>query len=244
MIEPKGLNPFMVRSVLRLMITSNEEWVVPATADERRYFVLDVSTKYAQNSTYFRALRDEMKNGGRAALLDYLQNYNIDDFEVRDVPATAGLADQKVQGLKNVHRWWYGMLENGEIDLGGRNGFGEDSDASQWHEKPIHVDRKEFRDAYARWLQRRRFDGDELTPNQFGSAMREMVQSLDGSRPRKSQKGARPRDYVIPPLDLARNEFSVFMKQKISWPEVTFPVQSDAEDDLSHFDPDEDDLLF
>ena len=34
------------------------------------------------------------------------------------------------------------------------------------------------------------------------------------------------------------------MKQKISWPEVTFPVQSDAEDDLSHFDPDEDDLLF
>lgn len=43
LIKQKGLDGFHVTSVLRLLITSNERWVVPATGDERRYFVQDVS---------------------------------------------------------------------------------------------------------------------------------------------------------------------------------------------------------
>ena len=43
----------------RVLITSNQGWVVPATFDERRFFVLDVSPEHMQDTEYFAALRDQ-----------------------------------------------------------------------------------------------------------------------------------------------------------------------------------------
>jgi hypothetical protein len=43
MIEPKGIDPFPVRNCLHPLIASNEAWVVPASGDERRYAVAEVS---------------------------------------------------------------------------------------------------------------------------------------------------------------------------------------------------------
>ena len=42
-IEPKFVNLFQTPNRLKILMASNADWVVPATADERRYFVLDVS---------------------------------------------------------------------------------------------------------------------------------------------------------------------------------------------------------
>ena len=42
-IEPKFVNLFQTTNRLKILMASNADWVVPATADERRYFVLDVS---------------------------------------------------------------------------------------------------------------------------------------------------------------------------------------------------------
>ena len=60
-IEPKFVNLFQAPNRLKILIASNADWVVPATADERRYFVLDVadtakltgaiSTRYTRQST-------------------------------------------------------------------------------------------------------------------------------------------------------------------------------------------------
>ena len=43
MIEPKGVDSFQMPNRLKILMASNNDWVVPASADERRYFVLDVS---------------------------------------------------------------------------------------------------------------------------------------------------------------------------------------------------------
>ena len=48
MIEPKGVDPFSVRNCIHLLMSSNADWVVPAGADARRYFVLDVSDAQMQ----------------------------------------------------------------------------------------------------------------------------------------------------------------------------------------------------
>ena len=40
-IERKGIDLDQMPSVLRLFMSSNEGWVVPATADERRYAVFE-----------------------------------------------------------------------------------------------------------------------------------------------------------------------------------------------------------
>jgi hypothetical protein len=56
MIERKGVDPCPASNRLKLIMASNAEWVVPATADERRFFVLDMSSVRTGDRTYFRAL--------------------------------------------------------------------------------------------------------------------------------------------------------------------------------------------
>lgn len=47
LIEPKGLGKFTARNRLHVMMASNERWVVPAGADERRFAIFDVSPHLA-----------------------------------------------------------------------------------------------------------------------------------------------------------------------------------------------------
>ena len=41
MIERKGYEPYMVGNYARIYITSNNDWVVPATVDERRFAIFE-----------------------------------------------------------------------------------------------------------------------------------------------------------------------------------------------------------
>ena len=45
-----------------------------------------------------------MDNGGRAALLHYLLGLDLSGFDVRAVPQTAALADQKTRSRRGVDR--------------------------------------------------------------------------------------------------------------------------------------------
>jgi hypothetical protein len=65
MIEPKGVDTFPVRNCLHLIMSSNNEWVIRAGADARRYFVLTVSDAHKQDHSYFAAIARQMDLGGR-----------------------------------------------------------------------------------------------------------------------------------------------------------------------------------
>ena len=95
MIEPKGVDAYVAKNCVHLIMASNSRWVVPAGADARRYFVLDVAATRMQDGTYFGDINRQMKNGGAEALLHYLLSLDISDFDVRNVPKTDALADQK-----------------------------------------------------------------------------------------------------------------------------------------------------
>jgi hypothetical protein len=94
-IEPKGFDLYSVRNCIHLLMASNNEWVVPAGADARRFFVLDVADTQMQNTEYFAAIDRQMRNGGQEALLWDLRHRDISKFEPRKVPQTAALAQQK-----------------------------------------------------------------------------------------------------------------------------------------------------
>ena len=104
LMEPKGVDSYSVRNCIHLIMSSNSDWVVPAGADARRYFVLDVRRAHMQDHKYFAAIARQMDNGGRAALLHYLLNLDISGFDVRAVPQTAALADQKTRSRRGVDR--------------------------------------------------------------------------------------------------------------------------------------------
>ena len=67
MIETKFQNAVMAKNCVHLMIASNDEWVVPAGFDERRFFVLDVAAHHQKDSNYFAAIDEQMEQGGAAA---------------------------------------------------------------------------------------------------------------------------------------------------------------------------------
>jgi hypothetical protein len=104
LIEPKGVDTFAVRNSLHIILSSNNEWVIPAGADARRFFVLDVASTHMRDYPYFAAISDEMDNGGREALLDHLLKRDLTKFNVRLVPQTPALANQKAYSRRGIDR--------------------------------------------------------------------------------------------------------------------------------------------
>ena len=117
-IEAKGVDVEMQPNYTHIIMASNDDWVVPANADERRYFVLDVGAGQKQNAVYFEALLAQMNNGGYEALLDFLVKYDLSDYQVRTVPQTKALSEQKTLSLDPIESWWHGRLTDGALLLG------------------------------------------------------------------------------------------------------------------------------
>jgi Mesyanzhinovviridae DNA primase len=101
-IEPKGIDPFPVKNCIHLVVTSNSDWVVPAGADARRFFVLDVSDARMQQAEYFAAIVLQMDGGGRSALLHQLLERDLSQFNVRTIPQTPALAEQKRHSRRGI----------------------------------------------------------------------------------------------------------------------------------------------
>ena len=112
-IEAKGVDPIRLDNYVRLVMTSNEDWVVPAGKDERRFCVLDVNPRCAQNSDYFSEMDSELDNGGRAALLFDLLKFDCTKINLRQIPRTRALLEQKVLSFESIDRWWFGCLDRG-----------------------------------------------------------------------------------------------------------------------------------
>lgn len=114
-VEGKGVDAEVAPNYVHLIMASNDEWVVPAGPDERRYFILDVGEAKKQDKAYFRALHKAMNEGGREALLHFLMTLDLSDFEVREVPQTDALRDQKEESLPPLDAWWLDVLQSGII---------------------------------------------------------------------------------------------------------------------------------
>ena len=96
-IEQKGKDAFRVPNYIHLMIATNNEWAVPSSEDERRFFVLEVGTEKAKDTVYFKTIYDEMEHGGKEALLHFLLNRDLTNIDIRKYPETSGNAKQKLQ---------------------------------------------------------------------------------------------------------------------------------------------------
>ena len=227
-IEPKGVNAFQVPSVLRLFISSNERWVIPATEDEGRFFVLNVSEKRRNDHAYFAALRHEMEGEGPSALLAYLMQYDLSGFQVRKVPDTEALAEQKEMGLKNIERWWLDTLHRGHID--GIQNRENGVDCAIWWETSVRMDKSEFRENYNNWMRGRRFDGEQLSEIEFGFRMKRLCPSAVSKQVMRNRQ--RLMVYSLPSLLECREEFEAFIGSKIAWNDIQQTVEQEEEDDL------------
>jgi Family of unknown function (DUF5906) len=131
-IEGKYQNAVEAPNFLHIIMASNEEWVVPAALDSRRWLVLDVPNLKAGDLAYFSAIYKELDNGGYEAMLHELLHRDLSDFNQRKVPHTAGLDAQRKLSLPVPELWWEEVLHRGYVFT---SKHGLEDHFMEWHDK-------------------------------------------------------------------------------------------------------------
>lgn len=113
-IEAKGRDVIVARNRLKIIAATNEEHVLHAATDERRWLVVRTSDLRKGDLAYFEKLNAWLDNGGRSKVLGYLRTLPLAGFNIRRVPGTEALKDQKLRSLDNFGRWLLQRLERGD----------------------------------------------------------------------------------------------------------------------------------
>jgi len=114
-IESKGRDAVEEPNRLHTMLASNEDWVVPASAYERRYVVQHVANTYRQDPNWFGPIYEQLRSGGYEAILFDLLERDLGNWHPRDIVRTAALAAQQEQSLSAFDAWWLEVLHTGVL---------------------------------------------------------------------------------------------------------------------------------
>ena len=115
-IEPKVCGVYTADSYLNMSMLSNSEHFLPVSDTARRFFIPTVSAARRQDFAYFAGLQAELDNGGYEALLYHLlHEVDLTGFNVRKVPQTEGLRQQRDHSLPPLDAWWCELLETGTL---------------------------------------------------------------------------------------------------------------------------------
>ncbi len=109
-IEGKGVDAEAAPNYVHLILASNEDWAVPAGLDERRFFVVEMGEENKQDHAFFKKVKSDIDDGGRESLLHFLMTYDLADFEIRRVPQTIALQDQKIMSMSSEVQWLFDKI--------------------------------------------------------------------------------------------------------------------------------------
>lgn len=147
---------FNAKNFSRFLFTSNEEWVVPASFDDRRWFPIKCSGKYAKNKDYFGLIWTQLEDmGGLEEFMKFLLTWEIPKWvDLGNPPETEELAAQVEAGLTIPERFFWNSVKSGEgypLSQGGT------------------VIRREVKEAYDEWLNRYGNKYDATNDNLFST---------------------------------------------------------------------------
>ena len=241
-IEAKGVDAMNCSNYIHLLMASNKDWVVPAGSDERRYFVLDVSDRRAKDFEYFKAITEEMDGGGYSAMLSDLRKMDLSEFEVRDVPRTLALDEQKGRSMSSQEKWWFNLLHRGTL-LPNQNTWSGVVSREELHEDYI-LSAKNLG------------QGHRSSQIEMGYYLVKILKSIeDEMYPKKIRRWMMVEEftngvvhqvkrhvplYLFPSLDICREAFEVFFNLDVRWEQVDEPGLKKPPE----FDEDYDDASF
>jgi hypothetical protein len=182
-------------------MSSNEGWVVPAGMDERRFVILDVNPRCAQNRTYFAEMDEELNNGGRERLLHDLLSFDLSQVDLWHLPQTKALLEQKIRSLDTVDAFWFDRLH----------------EADKW---PQVVTCDKLHDEYLK-AATQVGAGRKRGRAEFGKRLKELVPGLRKPRPTMEvAPGVTDRVwcYEFPSLHDCRTAFDELIGQPVDWP--------------------------
>lgn len=209
-IERKGMEPYTVKNLTNVVTMGNEDWLVPASSDERRYAVFNVNDNRKQDTEFFEEMSAGMEDGGLRLLLSFLLEYDMKGCNVNVAPQTSGLVEQKISSLPMEGQWWMDCLMSGEL-LGFPMGDNDFSCIA------VSATRK----AFENYLKSRRVNSRMPTDIGFGKKMKEYAPSMVRKKVHKAGYEYRSRG-----LAALRKDFETYLKGKIEWP----PIEAEEND--------------
>lgn len=203
-IERKGAESYKVKNCTRVAIIGNEDWLVPASNDERRFAVFSVGNKRKKDHAFFEAIKTGMLDGGYQYLLKYLSEYDCSEVNLNEAPDTEGLAEQKISSLSPFYEWWFECLKAGKIIS---------SDFAEGWE--LDVERERFRNAYRRFVKERNLRLWGETDTAIGKLLKKCLPSVQSGK--RQADGIRANTYHLPILEVARAQWDAFIGFKVNW---------------------------
>jgi len=213
MLEHKGFDAIQVRNHVRLIVASNDSWAVPATAGERRWFVLDCSNKFKGNTEFWDSVHLQMDSGGINAFMHHLLHRKITTNQ-RIAPVTKALSEIALKSLTDIQRWLFDFLSNVSFeerhqDLSNRTFL--------W---PELITARILYSEYCSHFSKTNHHGH---PEPIQVVMKETKQLLNLGPPRKKYFGpsnTRCMVYKLPMLKDARDSFNKETNLVLDWPDI------------------------
>lgn len=237
-VEAKFQNTVNTRNRLHLMLASNNDWVVPASMGARRFFCLDVSSAHKDDHAYFAAIWSEMEDGGYEALMHDLLAHDLSGFNIRAVPQTEALQEQKKLSLPIPELWWMDCLQRGYVF---KSQIGLEAYFEQWRDtvttdllfasyeafaKARHERHPLSREAFGKWFAPMTAKATKLRRAVTGEHRAEVEAAFGPKLTAKPFEKARATGYVLGSLESARAAFvTVTGLTSITW------MDTEADDD-------------
>lgn len=227
--ERKGVDAIPGKNYLHVMLASNDDWIVNATDDERRYFVSKVSNVFQRNASFFKKLYEQLENGGYEAFLWDMLQRDLGNWDPQtNLPVTKALIEQKFNNMTLLEQWWYSVLDIGELPC---EPAPHKKYANDWNNEVLQFE-QEFKDAFKQWCKqegKKIGTGGTASNEVFWKKMAEMVElpvSSAAGQPanritvqavvpeereytvKANRSNGRARAVVLPSLDKCREDFA------------------------------------
>jgi phage/plasmid-associated DNA primase len=226
LIEPKGYDRYEISNHIRLLLSSNNDWIVPAGPEERRFMVVDVSPARIGDFKYFAAIEKQMQNGGLEAFMHYLLNFDLHGINLRQIPRTLALQDQIEASLSSFEKFWFDRLNSGVLFELARDKWdpynNSRSFTSYYDDWPESFQVKELFSEYQDYCKTLNIR-HRVTQSQVGKNLRNLCKPLKKERVLETkgwmvgEKRRRLVFYNIPSLEKCREDFERSINIKINW---------------------------
>lgn len=174
-LEGKGKDAISITSHHRFLMCTNNDWVVPASNTERRWFVLEVSEQKKQDKEYFDRLYDSINNElAIGQLFNMLLNYDLSQFDLRKAPTTDAMQEQVMLSLPSEAAWLMEVLEDGYV-----------ADGYVTFEllEAQNVPKRVFRDSYLNYCKQNQIPGyDVKKDSMLGKFIKKTLGLTEGPR--------------------------------------------------------------
>lgn len=216
-IEKKGVDVVEGENHLRVLMTTNSDWAIPADFGERRFSVIFVSSAMKGNTKYFELLADEMNTTGPADLLGYLLSHDYTTVNLREPVKTKALAEQILQGTDKLGQFVFKCLYEGKIY----------PDNPSW---PSKIPTDDFTELFVKWSKDHALKGNALA-TYFGKGVRRYIPGIEKKKLTTSgldiesgqsimhTSSHKRMFYILPTLAEARVQFGKVLNNPYPWPE-------------------------